>query len=64
MLTNNKLKLIKSLQLRKNRLKHKLFVVEGKKIVDEYLKSNYIVDSIYSCMDWSGEFIKISDSEI
>lgn len=64
MLTNNKLKLIKSLQLRKNRLKHKLFVVEGEKIVDEYLKSNYIVDSIYSCMDWSGEFIKISDKEM
>lgn len=48
MITKNQIKLIRSLSQKKNRKKHKLFVAEGSKVVDELLVSNLELDSIYS----------------
>ena len=47
MLTRNTLKLIKSLQQKKFRREHGLFVVEGGKSVQEVLASNWPVQSVY-----------------
>jgi len=48
MITKNQIKLIRSLSQKKNRKKHKLFVAEGSKVVNELLASNLQLDSIYS----------------
>ena len=48
MITKNQIKLIRSLSQKKNRKKHKLFVAEGCKVVDELLASNLELDGIYS----------------
>ena len=45
-MTNSEIKLIRSLSLKKNRLKHQLFVVEGKKNVQELLSSDYEVQKL------------------
>ncbi|HEX4911500.1 MAG TPA: RNA methyltransferase [Permianibacter sp.] len=47
MLTRNTLKLIKSLQQKKHRREHGLFVVEGGKSVQEVLASEWPVQSVY-----------------
>ncbi len=51
-MTNSEIKLIKSLSLKKNRLKHQLFVVEGKKNVQELLSSDYEVQKLYATNNW------------
>ena len=48
MITKNQIKLIKSLTLNKNRDKHNLFIAEGPKIVDELLKSEITLKTLYS----------------
>ncbi len=51
-MTNSEIKLIRSLSLKKNRLKHQLFVVEGKKNVQELLSSDYEVQKLYATNNW------------
>ena len=53
MINKNLIKLIKSLSIRKNRLKHQLFVVEGKKNINELLKSDFEIESIWSNSNWA-----------
>lgn len=48
MLTKNQIKLIKSLSSKKNRTENKLFVAEGSKVISEFLKSDYVLDSLYT----------------
>lgn len=48
MLLKNNLKLIKSLEHKKYRNLHQLFVVEGLKNVDEFLKSDFLLEKIYT----------------
>ena len=48
MLSKNQIKFINSLKQKKSRIANKLFVVEGKKMIDELLKSDYTIHSIYS----------------
>ena len=55
MITKNQIKLIKSLTLKKNREKHELFVVEGRKNVAEALNSDYEVDSLFATNNWITE---------
>ena len=55
MLTKNQIKLIRSLSSKKNRQKHGLFIVEGEKLVDEVLNSNWEIDAIYATNEWKGE---------
>jgi len=63
MLTNNEIKFVKSLYLKKNRDKFSLFIAEGEKIVSELIKSNYIIRKIYALNDWFNENQISSDSE-
>ena len=44
MITKNQIKLVKSLRLKKNRVKSGFFVAEGEKIIDELIESD--LDSI------------------
>ncbi|WP_323674136.1 RNA methyltransferase [Gelidibacter japonicus] len=48
MLTKNQIKLITSLRQKKNRMKYRLFIVEGKKTVNEFLKSSFEPHHIYA----------------
>ena len=67
MITKNQIKLIRSLSQKKNRKKHKLFVAEGSKVVDELLASNLELDSIYSIetkYEKYGCFFKISNEKL
>ena len=47
-LTKNQLKLITSLRQKKYRLKHQIFIAEGIKVVDEYLKSDFEVNQLFT----------------
>lgn len=55
MLTKNQIKLIRSLSIKKNRQKFGLFTIEGDKLVNEVLKSDWQVDSIYATEEWLGK---------
>ena len=52
MLSKNKIKYIKSLQLKKYRLQERKFVVEGDKIVKELAISSYEIESIFATKNW------------
>jgi len=47
MLSKAKIKYIKSLHLKKNRVQDKLFIVEGAKTVLEFIKSEFAVQQLY-----------------
>jgi len=47
MVVRNQIKLIKSLQQKKYRNQHALFVVEGKKAVASFLSSDYKTENVY-----------------
>ena len=69
MITQNQIKLIKSLTFKKNRSKHQLFVVEGKKNVKELINSDYEIDSLFATNNWINEnlnmnAIKVSHSQL
>ena len=51
MLTKSQIKLIKSLDQKKFRLQHQLFVVEGKKGITEFLKSEFKLNHLYTTVD-------------
>ena len=55
MLTKNQIKLIRSLSFKKNRQKYGLFIVEGEKLVNEVLNSDWQVEGIYATKEWQGE---------
>ena len=48
MITKNQIKLIRSLRIKKNRIKHKFFLAEVEKIVDELLNSEIILVNLFS----------------
>ena len=52
MLTNSEIKFIKSLYLKKSRDLNSLFIVEGDKIIDELLSSDFSIENIYATKDW------------
>jgi TrmH family RNA methyltransferase len=54
MLTNNKIKQIRSLSLKKNRKAEGLFIAEGEKIVNELVNSDFEIESIYATSEWEG----------
>ena len=51
MLTKSQIKLITSLKQKKFRIQHQLFVVEGVKVVQEFLNSNYELVAIFAVED-------------
>ena len=68
MLTKNQIKLITSLKQKKFRTQHQLFVVEGVKVVQEFLNSNYELDAIFAVDDrfsqYNQKFIKVDSKEL
>ncbi len=52
MISRKEIKFIKSLNSKKNRLKELLFTIEGEKMVDELLSSNYKIKKIYGKKEW------------
>ena len=66
-LSKNHIKLITSLSKKKYRQKHKLFVVEGVKVVHEFLNSSYELEIVFSTdTDFSStdKFIEVTDQEL
>jgi len=51
MVSKNQIKLITSLQQKKFRQIHQLFVAEGVKVIQELLKSNFVLDHLYVTED-------------
>lgn len=57
MLSRTKLTLFSSLQTKKYRYKHRLFVVEGKKMIEEAIQSPWKIEAIIYREDWLGDII-------
>lgn len=51
MVSKNQIKLITSLQLKKYRNEHQLFIAEGVKVIQELLQSNYVLEHLYVTED-------------
>jgi len=69
MLSKNQLKLITSLQQKKYRIKHGLFIAEGIKVIHELLNSDFVCEYLYCTGDFEHEIKKykpeiISDKEL
>ncbi|MBZ9626566.1 RNA methyltransferase [Psychroflexus sp. CAK57W] len=68
MLSKNQIKLINSLNKKKHRLEHGLFVTEGVKVIKEFLKSSFTLRALYSVADIfhieEGESHIISEKEL
>lgn len=52
MVSSYEIKLVKSLQQKKFREEHSLFVVEGEKNVEELLKSNFSIKNVFHTNEW------------
>lgn len=66
-LSKNHIKLITSLSRKKYRQKHQLFIVEGVKVVQEFLSSSYELEILFSTendFSFTNKFIKVSDQEL
>tara|TARA_R110000787_G_scaffold91628_8_gene193038 strand:+ start:1593 stop:2336 length:744 start_codon:yes stop_codon:yes gene_type:complete len=66
-LSKSHLKLITSLSQKKYRQLHKLFVVEGIKVVDEFLSSSYELEILFSTessFSYLDSFVEVSDQEL
>ena len=48
MVSDKQIKIIKSLKLKKNRIKHNLFVAEGDKTILEFILEDFKINSLYS----------------
>ena len=68
MLTKNQIKLNHSLNQKKFRVQHQMFVVEGVKVVQEFLNSNYKLVEVFSTdisySKFSSNFTKVSSKEL
>jgi len=51
----NTIKFINSLKQKKIRQQHRLFIIEGEKMVDELMESNFDIQSVYATMQWIRE---------
>ncbi len=66
-LSKNHYKLITSLQQKKYRQKHKLFIVEGMKVVEEFLDSSYELEMLFSTenrFSYLDTFTEVSEQEL
>ena len=64
MLSRNQIKFIQSLKQKKFRLQHQLFVVEGEKIVNDFLNSDWKIEQIYATKEWEGDAVEVSIKEL
>ncbi len=51
----NTIKFINSLKQKKIRQQHRLFIIEGEKMVDELMESNFDIQSVYATIQWIKE---------
>lgn len=68
-ISKNQLKLITSLSQKKYRQKHKLFLAEGVKVVNEFLNSNFELHQLFKTSDFNfnGDYIQhqeISEADL
>lgn len=56
MITRAEIKLINSLSNRSARVEHGLFVAEGEKLVGEIMDSSMVIERLYVCGDFNGDF--------
>ena len=68
-ISKNQFKLITSLSQKKYRLKHKLFIAEGVKVVKEFLNSSFEVETLFCTDAFYSDFsnhkiIRISESDL
>ena len=45
-------------------MQHQLFVVEGEKLVNEFLNSDWEIEQIYATKEWEGEAVEITTKEL
>lgn len=64
MLSKNQMKLIRSLELKKNRKREGLFVAEGPKVVGDLLKAGYLPHSIFSTRELTDMDVKQHDVQL
>ena len=67
MITKNQIKFIKSLSLKKKRIKEQLFIAEGEKVVSELLRSDFEIKNIYATKEWevsNDNITQISNAEL
>jgi TrmH family RNA methyltransferase len=60
MVSKNQIKLITSLQQKKNRIVEKLFIAEGIKVIQELLNSNYTLEHLYTTQN---DFNEVDNSK-
>jgi TrmH family RNA methyltransferase len=66
-ITKNQIKFIKSLSLKKNRIKEQLFIAEGEKVVSELLRSDFEIKNIYAtkeCKVSNNNITQISNADL
>ena len=51
MVSKNQIKLITSLQQKKYRIEHQLFIAEGVKVIQELLESNFVLDHLFETLN-------------
>lgn len=64
MLSKSQIKFIHSLKQKKFRLQHGLFVVEGEKLVNEFLSSDWEIEQVYATKDWEGEAVEVTTKDL
>tara|TARA_Y100000746_G_C15355339_1_gene387630 strand:+ start:33 stop:770 length:738 start_codon:yes stop_codon:yes gene_type:complete len=64
MLTNNEIKFINSLNHKKNRDSNSLFLVEGDKIINELISSDFRIKKIYGTYNWYEDNRSIIEEEL
>ncbi len=64
MLSRSQIKFIQSLKQKKFRLQYQLFVVEGEKLVNEFLNSDWSIEQIYATKEWNEKAIVITTKEL
>ena len=62
MITKNEIKFVRSLKIKKNRIKSNQFIVEGEKIVDELIDSSLELVKVYSTSSKYDSLDKLYDS--
>ncbi|MGY0408625.1 MAG: TrmH family RNA methyltransferase [Polaribacter sp.] len=68
-ISKNQLQLITSLSQKKYRQKHKLFIAEGVKVVQELLNSTFEVATLFAtdtfnCTDFNNNIVRISETDL
>jgi TrmH family RNA methyltransferase len=60
MLSKSQINLLKSLQQKKFRREHGLFIVEGHKSITEFINSGYLVEAVYYTPSFDSKVLKLS----